>query len=82
MDFQYFFQYQFQTHCPSLVLLDLSNVSTIAISHGVLHIEKLQQGCQKLKILRITNSHITLNTATLQEQVTANNLCERYDLNY
>uniref|UniRef100_A0AAG5DB16 F-box domain-containing protein n=1 Tax=Anopheles atroparvus TaxID=41427 RepID=A0AAG5DB16_ANOAO len=57
------------THCPNLVLLDLSNVSTIAISHGILHIEQLQHGCQKLKILRITNSHINLSTATLQEQM-------------
>ncbi|XP_035785332.1 F-box/LRR-repeat protein 6-like [Anopheles albimanus] len=57
------------TYCPNLVLLDLSNVSTIAISHGILHIEQLQQGCQKLKILRITNSHINLSTATLQEQM-------------
>lgn len=59
-----------QTYCPNLILLDLSNVSTIAASHGFLHIEKLQQGCQKLKVLRITNSHITLSPATLQEQVT------------
>lgn len=58
-----------QTHCPNLILLDLSNVSTVAISHGILLIEKLQQGCQKLKVLRITNSHITLGPATLQEQV-------------
>lgn len=58
----------FQTHCPNLVVLDLSNVSTIAISHGILHIEKLQLGCPKLRILLVTNSHITLSTATLQEQ--------------
>uniref|UniRef100_A0A182PID2 F-box domain-containing protein n=1 Tax=Anopheles epiroticus TaxID=199890 RepID=A0A182PID2_9DIPT len=57
------------THCPNLLLLDLSNVNTIAISHGVLHIEQLQHGCQKLKVLRITNSHINLSTASLQEQM-------------
>uniref|UniRef100_A0A182QIU2 F-box domain-containing protein n=1 Tax=Anopheles farauti TaxID=69004 RepID=A0A182QIU2_9DIPT len=57
------------THCPNLVLLDLSNVSTVAISHGILHIEQLQHGCQKLKVLRITNSHINLSTASLQEQM-------------
>ncbi|KAH8280434.1 hypothetical protein KR018_007316 [Drosophila ironensis] len=55
------------THCPNLTLLDLSNVSTQATSHGVLHIEKLQHGCQKLKVLRVTNSHITPSTASLQE---------------
>ncbi|XP_065082171.1 F-box/LRR-repeat protein 6 [Ochlerotatus camptorhynchus] len=57
------------TQCPNLVLLDLSNVSTIAVSHGILNIEQLQAGCQKLKVLRITNSHINLNSATLQEQM-------------
>ncbi|XP_058065963.1 F-box/LRR-repeat protein 6 [Anopheles bellator] len=57
------------THCPNLVLLDMSNVSTVAISHGILHIEQLQHGCQKLKVLRITNSHINLSMATLQEQM-------------
>lgn len=57
------------TQCPNLALLDLSNVSTIAISHGILNIEQLQHGCQKLKVLRITNSHINLSTATLQEQM-------------
>ncbi|XP_016979471.1 F-box/LRR-repeat protein 6 [Drosophila rhopaloa] len=55
------------THCPNLTLLDLSNVTTQATSHGVLHIEKLQHGCQKLKVLRVTNSHITPSTATMQE---------------
>ncbi|XP_050076180.1 F-box/LRR-repeat protein 6 [Anopheles maculipalpis] len=57
------------THCPNLVLLDLSNVNTVAMSHGILHIEQLQHGCQKLKVLRITNSHINLSTASLQEQM-------------
>ncbi|XP_058826684.1 F-box/LRR-repeat protein 6 [Topomyia yanbarensis] len=57
------------TQCPNLLLLDLSNVSTIAVSHGILNIEQLQEGCQKLKVLRITNSHINLSAATLQEQM-------------
>lgn len=61
--------FNFQTNCPNLVLLDLSNVTTQATSHGILHVEKLQQGCPKLKVLRITNSHITLSTASLQEMV-------------
>ncbi|KAH8297433.1 hypothetical protein KR044_011842, partial [Drosophila immigrans] len=55
------------THCPNLTLLDLSNVTTQATSHGVLQIEKLQHGCQKLKVLRVTNSHITPSTAGMQE---------------
>ena len=57
------------THCPNLTMLDLSNVKTIAVSHGMLYIEKLQEGCQKLKILRIANSHVQLSQATLQEQM-------------
>ncbi|XP_055921159.1 F-box/LRR-repeat protein 6 [Eupeodes corollae] len=55
------------SHCPNLVLLDLSNVRTAAISHGILHVEKLQHGCQKLKVLRVTNSHVTLSQASIQE---------------
>lgn len=58
-----------QTYSPNLLLLDLSNVSTVAVSHGILPLEKIQMGCTKLKVLRITNSHITLGAATLQEQV-------------
>lgn len=57
------------THCPNLVILDLSNVTTQATSHGILHVEKLQQGCPKLKVLRITNSHITLSTPSMQEMM-------------
>lgn len=56
-------------HCPNLTLLDLSNVKTVAVSHAMLHVEKLQEGCQKLKVLRIANSHVQLSTATLQEQM-------------
>lgn len=44
-------------------------MTTVAISHAVLHIEKLQEGCQKLKVLRITNAHIVLSTTTLEEQM-------------
>uniref|UniRef100_A0A1B0CL30 Putative leucine rich repeat some n=1 Tax=Lutzomyia longipalpis TaxID=7200 RepID=A0A1B0CL30_LUTLO len=57
------------THCPNLVLLDFSNICTLAMSHAILHIEKLQQGCPKLKVLRITNAQITLSQITLQEQM-------------
>lgn len=57
------------THSPNLIMLDLSNVKTIAVSHGMLHVERLQGGCQKLKILRIANSHVQLSQASLQEQM-------------
>lgn len=58
-----------QTHCPNLALLDLSNITTMAVSHAVLPVEKLQTGCPKMKIFRVTNAQITLGSATLQEQV-------------
>lgn len=61
-------------YCSNLLLLDLSNVSTLATSHGILNIESLQKGCPKLKVLRITNSHITFNIATMQEMVNRNNI--------
>lgn len=66
-----------QSHCPNLALLDLSNITTMAVSHAVLPLEKLQTGCPKLKVFRITNAQITLGTATLQEQVRAND-CDRF----
>lgn len=36
-------------------------MTTVAASHGILHIEQLQEGCPNLKVLRITNSQITLS---------------------
>ncbi|GAB0097010.1 uncharacterized protein DMENIID0001_126000 [Sergentomyia squamirostris] len=57
------------TYCPNLVLLDLSNICTLSMSHAILHIEKLQHGCPKLKVLRITNAQITLSQINLQEQM-------------
>ncbi|PSN41596.1 hypothetical protein C0J52_17610 [Blattella germanica] len=56
-------------HCPNLQVLDLSNLRTVSHSTATMHIEKLQEGCQKLRVLRITNSQIVLSTATLKEQV-------------
>ncbi|KAJ9600889.1 hypothetical protein L9F63_000932, partial [Diploptera punctata] len=56
------------THCPNLLVLDLSNLRTVSHSTATMHIEKLQEGCQKLRVLRITNSQIVLSTASLKEQ--------------
>jgi F-box/leucine-rich repeat protein 6 len=36
---------------------------------GHIHIEKLQEGCQKLKILRITNSQVSLTPVPLKDQM-------------
>ncbi|XP_069697762.1 F-box/LRR-repeat protein 6 isoform X2 [Periplaneta americana] len=57
------------THCPNLQVLDLSNLRTVAHTTALFHVEKLQEGCQKLRVLRITNSQVALSTATLKEQV-------------
>nr|CAH7713714.1 unnamed protein product [Callosobruchus chinensis] len=57
------------TNCPNLQLLDLSNIGTFAHNMSLLHVEKLQIGCPKLRVLRITNSQIWLAPATLTEQV-------------
>ncbi|GFG38847.1 hypothetical protein Cfor_02154, partial [Coptotermes formosanus] len=57
------------THCANLQVLDLSNLRTVSHTTALLHIEKLQEGCQKLRVLRITNSQIALSAATLKEQV-------------
>ncbi|XP_063245175.1 F-box/LRR-repeat protein 6 isoform X2 [Bacillus rossius redtenbacheri] len=57
------------TYCPGLQVLDLSNLRTYTTAH--LHIERLQEGCQNLRVLRITNSTVCLAQATLQEQAAA-----------
>lgn len=57
------------THCPNLQLLDISNIKTFAHNTALLHVEKLQTGCPKLRVLRITNSQIWLAPVTLTEQV-------------
>ncbi|XP_075226696.1 F-box and leucine-rich repeat protein 6 [Lycorma delicatula] len=56
------------THCPSLQVLDMSNVRTVSQSAGTLHIEKLQEGCPLLRVLRITNSQLALASTSLKEQ--------------
>ncbi|XP_060526651.1 F-box/LRR-repeat protein 6 [Cylas formicarius] len=56
-------------HCPNLQLLDISNIKTFAHNTALLHVEKLQTGCPKLRVLRITNSQVWLAPASLPEQV-------------
>ncbi|KAL1506211.1 hypothetical protein ABEB36_005612 [Hypothenemus hampei] len=57
------------SHCPNLQLLDISNIKTFAHNTALLHVEKLQIGCPKMRVLRITNSQIWLAPVTLTEQV-------------
>jgi F-box/leucine-rich repeat protein 6 len=57
------------TNCPNLQLLDISNIRTFAHNSALLHVEKVQIGCPKLRVLRITNSQIWLAPASLTDQV-------------
>lgn len=61
--------FNFQAHCSNLQLLDLSNIKTHAYNSSLLHVEKLQAGCPKLRVLRVTNSQILLAPTSLTEQV-------------
>uniref|UniRef100_A0A4P6D7N6 Putative scf ubiquitin ligase skp2 component n=1 Tax=Rhodnius prolixus TaxID=13249 RepID=A0A4P6D7N6_RHOPR len=54
--------------CPNLQVLDLSNVRTVSHTTAQLHVEKLQQGCPNLRVLRITHSELVLSTVSLKEQ--------------
>lgn len=56
-------------NCPNLQLLDISNIKTFAHNTALLHVEKFQIGCPKLRVLRITNSQIWLAPATITDQV-------------
>lgn len=57
------------THCPNLQILDLSNVRRVSHTEFALNVEHLQEGCPNLRILRITNSCITLANVPLEKQV-------------
>lgn len=47
----------------------MSSVRTVAHATAQIHIEKLQEGCTKLRVLRITNSQFALAPVTIKEQV-------------
>lgn len=49
-------------------LLDLSNIKTHAYNSSLLPLEKLQEGCPKIRVLRVTNSQILLSHASLTAQ--------------
>ena len=61
-------------NCPNLELLDLSNTRTAICrgnASGIVSIEELQNGCSKLRILRLANSWLTFNDAPVEEDVSA-----------
>ncbi|XP_037081667.1 uncharacterized protein LOC119102403 [Pollicipes pollicipes] len=57
--------------CPNLELLDLSNI--MLRNGGIVSVplERLQAGCRRLRVLRWTNTQISLAPASLEEQVAA-----------
>ncbi|XP_050424255.1 F-box/LRR-repeat protein 6 [Adelges cooleyi] len=56
------------TYCPNLQSLDLTNVRMVG-NTGQLHIERLQEGCFNLRVLRMATSQLCLSTTTtLKEQ--------------
>lgn len=56
-------------HCPSLEVLDLSNVTSPRRDTIHINVEHLQKGCNKVRVLRLTNSDIMLEQTGLKEQV-------------
>lgn len=71
-----------KAHCPNLQLLDLSNIKTHAYNGSLLQVEKLQEGCPKIRVLRVTNSQILLAPTSLSDQVCYFNICFRVYIKY
>ncbi|CAL4089479.1 unnamed protein product, partial [Meganyctiphanes norvegica] len=58
----------FSEHCSNLEHLDLSNVVTVGRDPITINLEQLQTGCNKLRVLRLTNSNVKLLPTSMQEQ--------------
>ncbi|GLH10795.1 Uncharacterized protein GBIM_15685, partial [Gryllus bimaculatus] len=54
-------------NCPNLEVFDISNMCSY--STAPLPIERFQNGCQKLRVLRFSNSNLCLAQTSLKEQV-------------
>lgn len=67
------------TSCPNLELLDISFIQMTCTAH--INLEKFQSGCQKLKVLRVTNSNIALSPVPLKTQVLSPGFPELEELN-
>ncbi|XP_047103964.1 F-box/LRR-repeat protein 6 isoform X3 [Schistocerca piceifrons] len=68
-----------QTSCPNLELLDISFLQMH--STALINLEKFQSGCQKLKVLRVTNSNIALSPVPLNIQVLSPGFPDLEELN-
>ncbi|XP_037079467.1 F-box/LRR-repeat protein 6-like [Pollicipes pollicipes] len=58
-------------HCPSLEVLDLSNIMNAIRDIVPVRVERLQAGCPRLRVLRWTNTELRLADTTLKEQMSA-----------
>ncbi|XP_046985032.1 F-box/LRR-repeat protein 6 isoform X1 [Schistocerca americana] len=67
------------TSCPNLELLDISFLQMH--STALINLEKFQSGCQKLKVLRVTNSNIALSPVPLNIQVLSPGFPDLEELN-
>ncbi|KAB7504534.1 F-box/LRR-repeat protein 6, partial [Armadillidium nasatum] len=58
-------------HCSQLQELDLSNVETVGRDNVRLDIEKLQNGCPLLRILRLANTLFNLSSTPMSVQASS-----------
>merc|ERR1719410_1741002 len=58
-------------HAKSLIVLDVSNISTTSRDTILINIEKIQKGCPRLRKLRTTNTMLGLNDVPVREQMTS-----------
>lgn len=58
----------FAEHCPNIEHLDLSNVVTVGRDPITINLEQLQAGCNKIRVLRFTNTNVKLLATSMQEQ--------------
>ncbi|KAF0289291.1 F-box/LRR-repeat protein 6 [Amphibalanus amphitrite] len=55
-------------HCPNLEVLDLSNITNAIRDIVPVRVERLQEGCPRLRVLRWTNTELRLADTPLKEQ--------------
>ncbi len=58
-----------QTHSSNLEELDISNITTTSRDTILINIEKMQRGCQKLRMLNANHTMLSLSDTPIKEQV-------------
>ena len=59
------------SHSCNLEELDISNITTTSRDTILLHVEKFQKGCPKLRILNANHTMISLSETPMKEQIQA-----------